>query len=155
MYFFSVFFISEFIFLLCRDQLLKSSVLCFCFNQNKQARIACIRTRKMINKNLESVSLLKNNLHFLNAETKSLTMIIMSYLEMLFRFVQLMIAEFKMIACLYISHLTCFRTHLSLSHDNSFNLFDHVRNEWYFEINFDSFSVRNYDFEARSDLSDL
>ena len=129
MYFFSVFFISESIFFLCRDQFLKSSALCFCFNQNKQVRITCIKVRKMINKNLESVSFLKNNFHFLNAETKSLIMIVMSYFEMLFRFVQLMIAEFKMTACLYIFHFTCFRIHLNLSHDDLFNLFDHVRNE--------------------------
>ena len=83
----------------------------------------------MINKNLESVNFLKNNFHFLNAEIKSLIMIAMSHLEMLFRFVQLMIAKFKMTACFYISHLTCFRAHLSLSHDDSSNLFDHVENE--------------------------
>src|SRR5216117_3346423 len=87
MYLFRVSFISESIFFLCENQFLKNLLLSFHLNQNKQVQITCIRARKMINKSSESVDFLKNNLNFLNAETKSLIIIATSYLEMLFSFV--------------------------------------------------------------------
>ena len=138
MYFFSVFFISESIFFLCRNQLLKSSALCFCFNQNKQARIACIRIRKMINKSFESVSLLKNNLNSLDTEAKPLTMITTSHLEMLFRFVWLM-KVFKMTDCLYISYSAYTRAHLSSLMIASFFYIFFLYHGWHFEAGFGPF----------------
>ena len=87
MYFFRVFFIFESIFFLCEDQFLKNSLLYFCFNQNEQVQIIYIRIRKMINKSFKFVDFLKNDFNFLNAETKSLIMIVISHFKMLFSFI--------------------------------------------------------------------